>query len=284
MEQPDTASALAAIGTLGEIVGNYDAILCDVWGVVHDGVVKSPEAEAALIAARGKGLEVVLVTNSPRLSAGVQAQLDALAVSRQAYDRIVTSGDATRVLIQQGPRRLFHIGPARDADIFEGLDIELVGEEEAQAVVATGLTDDESETPEDYAGLLARMAARGLPFVCANPDIVVHRGERLVYCAGALGRGYGEAGGTVRLAGKPHRPIYEVALAGLKHPNPRLLCIGDGLFTDVAGAAAIGADALFVREGIHRDELRAADGDVAALAAELAGRGVAARYVIPQLV
>ena len=280
---PQTSSELTAIASLDEVYGQYDALLCDVWGVVHDGHVKSPEAEAALIRARGAGLQVVLVTNSPRLSAGVVAQLDALDVSRQAYDAIVTSGDATRALIARGPTKLFHVGPPRDVDIVGGLPVTLVGEDEAEILLTTGLFDDEVETPDDYGALLKRLAARGIPMVCANPDIVVHRGERLIFCAGALGEAYASLGGTVRLAGKPHRPIYDVALERLSMPNPRVLCIGDGLMTDVKGGASIGADVLFIQEGIHRDELSGWRTDASGLLAELATRGVTARYVMPEL-
>lgn len=279
----ETGRAPQAVSGLADIQDGYNVLLCDVWGVVHDGERKSGPAEAALLRARQSGIEVVLLTNSPRLASGVAAQLDALGVSREAYDRIVTSGDATRALIGEGPSRLFHIGPERDVDILDGLGVELVPEEEAEATVVTGLFDDERETPADYAALLGRLAARGVPLVCANPDIVVHRGPRLVYCAGALGAEYAKLGGSVRLAGKPHRPIYDIARKGLRHPEPRILCIGDGLFTDVAGAASIEADALFVREGVHRDELSAAEHDMPALGAELAAKGLSPRYVIAQM-
>lgn len=279
MAQPD----LVSIASLTQVSQDYDAIFCDVWGVVHDGRVKSPKAEAALIEARAGGARVVLVTNSPRLSPGVVAQLDLLDVSRDAYDSIVTSGDATLSLITQGPAKVFHIGPARDVDLFDGLEAHVVAEDEAETIVATGLFDDEVETPADYADLLARLRARDLPMVCANPDIVVHRGDRLIYCAGALGEAYAALGGTVMLAGKPHAPIYEVALERSGLTNPRVLCIGDGLHTDVKGAASIRADVLFVQEGIHREELAAFRQDMAGLARELAARGVHARYVMPKL-
>ena len=274
---------LVSISALSDVAGDYDLLLCDVWGVVHDGRVKSPAAEAALTAARKAGTKVVLVTNSPRPSAGVVGQLDALNVSRDAYDGIVTSGDATRALIAAGPKTVFHIGLERDLDLYDGLGVETVDEDEAEVVVVTGLVRDEEETTDDYADLLSRLAARGLPMICANPDIVVHRGETLVYCAGALGEAYAALGGKVSLAGKPHAPIYEVALERAGLAEPHVLCIGDGLHTDVKGAASIGADVLFVQEGIHREELAAFRQDVAGLSRELAARGVTARYVMPEL-
>lgn len=271
------------IQRLADVAGAYDALFCDVWGVVHDGVKKSPAAEAALIAARKAGVRVVLLTNSPRLSGDVIAQLDLLTVSREAYDTVVTSGDATQALIAAGPRRIFHIGPSRDTNIFDGLGVELVGEAEADGIVATGLFDDEAETPSDYAQMLARMNARGLPMICANPDIVVHRGANLIYCAGALAQAYDTLGGRSLLAGKPHAPIYAVARERAGVEPGRVLCIGDGLFTDIKGARDFGADALFVVEGIHGAELGHLTLDGAALAEEVGQRGLSARYAIATL-
>lgn len=275
------------VGGLAEVTGGYDAVFCDVWGVVHDGIAKSPAAEAALRQARRDGLTVVLLTNSPRPRAGVEGQLDALGFSRDAYDAVVTSGDATRALIAQAEGPVLHVGLPRDLDLFAGLDLDLAGEEAARTVVVTGLVDDERETPDDYRALLGRLAARGLPMVCANPDIVVHRGERLIHCAGALGAEYVKLGGTVHLAGKPHAAIYDVARARLPAlPGgraPRILAIGDGLFTDVKGANAAGADCLFVTHGIHRDELEAFAHDAMLLADNLGTRGLHARYATREL-
>ncbi len=277
------AEAMEAVHRLADIAPRYGAIFCDVWGVVHDGERKNAPAEAALLSARRAGGFVVLLTNSPRPADGVRAQLDMLGVSPEAYDAIVTSGDATRALISASSRRVFHIGTPRNEDLFDGLNLELLPPEEADLVVATGLFDDERETPEDYRDLLARLAARDLPMICANPDIVVHRGERLIYCAGAIAKAYGELGRTVHLAGKPHPPIYDVARSLMRDPGAPILCIGDGLFTDVKGANTLGADCLYVSEGIHREELGAAGSDPARLADELARRGVGARFVVPFL-
>lgn len=278
-----TDGELEVIARLSDVAGRYDAIFCDVWGVVHDGVAKNPDAEIALIAARARGPRVVLLTNSPRPAAGVRDQLDALGVSRDAYDAIVTSGDATRALISAGPRAIFHIGAARDRDLFEGLDLEFRDETSAEVVVATGLFHDETETPDDYRPLLAALAARGLPMICANPDIVVHRGKRLIHCAGAIASAYAELGQVVHLAGKPHAPIYDVAKSLLERTEAKILCIGDGMFTDVKGANGIAADCLFIADGIHRDELAASGGDPASLLRELTARGLTARYVQPAL-
>lgn len=277
-----TESAMRAIRSLDEVLSGYDALFCDVWGVVHDGVASHPAAVAALTAARRAGKKVVFLTNSPRLNDGVERQIAGLGVTREAFDAIVTSGDATRALIEAGSRHVLHIGPERDLDIFGGLGLSLESEAGAQVIVCTGLADDRSEDPEAYRPLLQRLADRGLPMICANPDIVVHVGDRLIPCAGAVAAIYAEIGGTVHLAGKPHAPIYAVARrAGGE--EARVLCIGDGLMTDVLGANNHGADCLFISHGIHRDELADVIGDPVLLSAELLARGVGARYVMPAL-
>ncbi|WP_019996684.1 TIGR01459 family HAD-type hydrolase [Aureimonas ureilytica] len=274
---------LEAIDRLTDVSGRYGAVFCDVWGVVHDGVAQNPPAVAALAEARRGGAQVILLTNSPRPAEGVREQLDALGVPRDAYDAIVTSGDATRALISANSRRVFHIGTKRNEDLFDGLHLELLEPEQADLVVATGLFDDEAETPEDYAALLDRLAARDLPMICANPDIVVHRGERLIYCAGAIAKVYAERGQVVHLAGKPHPPIYDVARSLLPRGDVPILCIGDGMFTDVKGANTLGADCLFISDGIHRDALAEAGDDPARLAEALAREGLTARFVQPFL-
>jgi HAD superfamily hydrolase (TIGR01459 family) len=245
---------------LDDIAAGYDAIFCDVWGVLHNGLTPFDDAAAALARARAAGVTVVLVTNSPRPHLGVITQLDEIGVNRQAWDGIVTSGDVTRTLIANGPKAVLHVGAARDLSLYDGLDVELVPEADAQAVVCTGLYDDEAETPDDYAPLLARLHQRGLPFICANPDIVVERGDRLIWCAGALAQDFAALGGRTHIAGKPHTPIYDAAtrkaeqLSGKSFSKPRILAIGDGLFTDIQGARDFGIDALFISGGIHMHE------------------------------
>ena len=268
------------IASLDSVAGRYAALLCDVWGVVHNGVEAFADASAALKRAREKGVAVVLITNSPRPHEGVEAQLRALGVPDDAWDRVVTSGDVTRDLIREAPRKLFHLGPERELAIYDGIDVELVEEFEAQAVVCTGLFDDETETPEEYAEMLRRFRSRNLPFICANPDIVVERGDRLIFCAGALARDYGQLGGRTLIAGKPHRPIYEAALAAAgrmlgRDLEPRqTLAIGDGMLTDVKGAAGMDIDVLYVTDGIHVSEYKEAGRlDEARLAAFLEKHG-----------
>ncbi|MCX8996293.1 TIGR01459 family HAD-type hydrolase [Rhizobiaceae bacterium BDR2-2] len=249
----------ALIDAFQDIVADYDVILCDVWGVLHNGVTPFMPASHALAAARKAGRTVVLITNSPRPRPGVIAQLDAIGVPAAAYDRIVTSGDVTRDLIAAGPKRIFLLGPERDLPLVEGLDVDLVSAGEAESLVCTGLFDDETETPEDYRDMLLAMRDRNVPMICANPDLIVERGDRLIPCAGALAVYYEQLGGTTRVAGKPHRPIYDAALAAARELRgdvdpARILAIGDGLPTDVRGALDYGLDLLYIGGGIHAAE------------------------------
>lgn len=245
------------IASLEEISGGYAALFCDVWGVLHNGVRCFEPAAAALAAARRRGLAVVMVTNSPRPHPGVEAQFETIGVPTDAWDRVVTSGDVTRELVNSAPRRIFHIGAERDLPLYTGLDVELVEEFEADAVVCTGLFDDEVETPDDYAELLSRLRARNLPFICANPDLIVERGDRIIWCAGALARDYAQLGGRTLIAGKPHAPIYGAALKaasevlGREMKREEALAIGDGMLTDIKGASDNGIDVLYVSGGIH---------------------------------
>lgn len=254
------------IDRLEAVSSPYSVLFCDVWGVVHNGVRSFAEACAALARARSEGKVVVLVTNAPRPHPAVQAQLRGLGVPDDAYDRIVTSGDVTQDLIRQGPRRVFHLGPERDQSIYEGIDVDLVEEPEASAVICTGFFDDDVETPDDYAEMLARFRSRNLPLVCANPDIVVEKGDRLIYCAGALARAYAHLGGRTLIAGKPHAPIYDACLTaagaalGRAPERSEVLAVGDGMLTDVKGAIDNGLDILYVSGGIHAADYAGPDG------------------------
>ncbi|HEX5212903.1 MAG TPA: TIGR01459 family HAD-type hydrolase [Pseudolabrys sp.] len=239
---------------------DYDVLLSDVWGVVHNGLAAFPHACDALMRARAMGATVVLITNAPRPSDVVARQLDRLHVPREAYDAIVSSGDVTRGVIESRPgQSLFHLGPERDRSMFAGLNT--VPLERADYVVCTGLDDDEVETPDDYRARLERMRERKLFMVCGNPDVVVERGPQLVYCAGAIADLYATMGGEVLYAGKPYRPIYDMALAkaataaGKRAALNRVLAIGDSVRTDLKGARALGVDFLFVTSGIHAEEL-----------------------------
>lgn len=251
---------LEIIDRLDALAERYSAILCDVWGVIHNGVEAFGPAVEALQRVKRQGKAVVMITNAPRPHGPVEEQLRSLGVSDDAYDCVVTSGDVTRELISAGPRRIFHIGPDRDMSLYDGLDVEVVEEFEANGIVCTGLYDDRTETPDDYRELLQRLRARNLPMICANPDIVVDRGGTIIYCAGALAQAYGQLGGRTQIAGKPHHPIYGASLAaasrilGREVGTKDALAIGDGVMTDVKGAANMGIDLLFVADGIHAAE------------------------------
>jgi HAD superfamily hydrolase (TIGR01459 family) len=278
------------IASLDTISGRYRAILCDVWGVVHNGEKHFPAAASALAGARQSGVPVVLITNAPRPSEDVIAQMEAIGVPADAWDRVVTSGDVTRALISAGPRKVFHLGPDRDMSLYDGLDADIVEEFEASAVVCTGLFDDETETPDDYADMLRRLRARNLPFICANPDVVVERGDRLIWCAGALARDYAQLGGRTLIAGKPHALIYEAALKAAgeilgRNVGPsEVLAIGDGMLTDIKGASGNGIDALYISGGIHaRDYGHPDNPEPEQLAAFLANHGFHPVAVMPRL-
>jgi HAD superfamily hydrolase (TIGR01459 family) len=251
----ETIPVLDAIAPLGK---SYAAWLVDIWGVMHNGMRAFPPAVEATRRYREQGGIVILLSNSPRPSEGLQQQLRSLGVSDQSYDATVSSGDLTRhELAKHAGARIFHLGPERDLPIFKDLDLKLVDARQAELIVCTGLFNDETETPEDYEGLLRELAERKLTMLCANPDHLVERGHDLVYCAGALAHLYEEDGGEVIYAGKPYAPIYELSeetiagIAGRKVARSEILAIGDGIRTDMAGAADYGLDAVFVASGLH---------------------------------
>ena len=272
---------------------DHDVLLCDVWGVVHNGIAAFPAACDALMRFRARGGAAILVTNAPRSGDAVGRILDRLGVPRQAYDAITSSGDVTRggVASRRG-ETLFHLGPQRDLSIFTGLGVTFAALESADYVVCSGLFDDTTETPESYRDMLAAMRVRSLFMVCANPDIVVERGDTLVHCAGALADAYAGLGGEVLYCGKPYAPIYDAALAtaaavrGGQHPErKRVLAIGDSVRTDLRGAQAFGLDYMFVTSGIHAEEYGSRETpDLAALNAVFAAAGVMPKAVMRGLV
>lgn len=280
------------LSRLDDLPGRYHVLLSDVWGVIHDGARAFPAACDALARWRESRGPVVLISNSPRPRDGVIEQLDGLGVPRAAWSAVATSGDATRgLLAARAPGPALRIGPARDEPLYDGLGLAFADVEHAAFVSCTGLVEDEIETPDDYRPLLTRAADRRLTMICANPDLVVQRGPRLIFCAGALAELYESLGGEVLMAGKPHAPLYDLALAeaaqllGREVDRHEALAIGDGLATDIAGAQAQGLDAVFVAEGIHAQELF--DGDAlstSAAEALLAGKGLHARFAMPRLV
>lgn len=282
-----------ALTGLGAIAGDYDILLCDVWGVIHNGRESWPEACEALARFNREGGHVVLISNSPRPAPGVVHQMDALGVPRESWKAVVTSGDATRAeLARRAPGPAWLIGPDRDAPLYDGLGLTTAaGAADAAFISVTGPYDDEVETPEDYRERLTEAAARDLEMICANPDRVVQRGDRLIYCAGSLADLYERLGGRVTMAGKPFGPIYDLAvhegekLLGRPVDRSRVLCIGDGVVTDVLGANRQALDCLFIAQGIHGDAARGADGklDPDRAAALLHAETTYARYAMLDL-
>ncbi|MBE3637535.1 TIGR01459 family HAD-type hydrolase [Mangrovicoccus algicola] len=286
------------ISALAEIGAQYDAVLCDLWGCLHNGIAAFPEAVAALQDYRAKGGKVLLLTNSPRPKSQVILQLDQLGVPRDAWDEVATSGDAAQAAMMAGQfgTRVHHIGPERDLPFFTEMEpdiraetrIERVTLEEAEGIVCTGLDDDAAETPEDYKGRLMLAKQAGLPLLCANPDVVVDRGEERIYCAGAIAELYTALGGKSYYFGKPHPPIYDLARRRLVAlgdiPKERVLVIGDGPATDVKGGIAEEYDTLFVTGGLAAAQTGTeTDPDPGKLAAYLEAEGLSPSHAIGRL-
>jgi HAD superfamily hydrolase (TIGR01459 family) len=258
--------SLQFVERLRDLVDGVEIILSDIWGVVHNGLVAFPEACEALHHFRSRGGTVVLITNAPRPADSVQRQLQKLGIADDSYDAIVTSGDLTRQYVADHPgRKVFWLGHERHNAVYRGLDPVLSPLAEADYIVCAGLQDEETESAEDYRPMMQQALARKLPLICANPDIVVERGDRLIYCAGAIAELYRELGGEVIFFGKPHRPIYERAMAlaaehgGHEIKLERVLAIGDSVRTDLTGAHGFGIDCLFVTRGIHSGEFEGID-------------------------
>ncbi len=258
---------LTIIGSLDEISGRYEVLFCDLWGCLHDGQKVFADAAQALIAFREGGGTVVLVTNSPRPRREVARQLGVLQAPSDCYDEIASSGDAAQAALAAGQfgRKVFHLGPERDLPFFsdeadQPFDIERVELDQAEGIVCTGLYDDRTETPEDYRLTLMRAKQRGLKMLCANPDIQVDIGDQRIYCAGALARFYEELGGQAFYFGKPHPPIYDLArrraeeIRGKAVADAAILCVGDGIATDIQGGMSEGLDTLFVTGGLAAEE------------------------------
>jgi HAD superfamily hydrolase (TIGR01459 family) len=247
------------ITSIAPLAEGRTAWLVDIWGVMHNGAAPYLKAAEACAEFRGRGGTVLLLSNAPRPAASVVEQLDRIGVPRTAYDCVLTSGDASRDMIRRaaaGGRSIGHIGPERDLGLFDGAGAP-VPLQQAQTVVCSGLFDDERETPETYLEILALLKKRGADMICANPDLTVERAGRIVYCAGALAQAYEQIGGSVAYAGKPYLPVYQLAfeqiekLRGAPVERTRVLAIGDGVGTDIAGAAAAQIDSVYVASGVH---------------------------------
>ena len=284
------------IRSLDEIAADYDALFCDLWGCLHNGVAPYPAAVAALQAFRAGGGKVVLLTNAPRPQHDVRKQLDRLEVPHDAYDAIVSSGDAAQDAMFAGAvgRRVWAIAQDKDEGFFADIPEEWRGAEpirrvpmtEAEGIVCTGLFDDLTETPADYRSRLMLCRERGMKLLCANPDVVVDLGDKRLYCAGALAELYEALGGTSLYFGKPHPPIYDLARRRLGlEADARILAVGDGIATDVPGGAGEGIDVLFVSGGLAHDQFGpdVEHPEPARLRDWLAAEGQAPRYAMGRL-
>ena len=254
------------IPSLASVAADYDAVFCDLWGCLHNGAQPFPAAVSALQSFRATGGRVILLTNAPRPRRDVAAHLAAMGVPNDCYDDIVTSGQAAQFAMLSGAvgQMVHHIGAPKDEGFFTDFDVSMaalaasagitrVPMDSAQGIVCTGLTDDMTQTPDDYRAALLMGKTLGLPMLCANPDITVHVAGKLLYCAGALAAEYEKMGGETLYFGKPHPPIYDRArarLSDLGTDDARILCIGDGIATDVAGAGGEGLDCLYITSGV----------------------------------
>lgn len=257
MTIPSSVLPIPILDSISNLARQYDVWLTDIWGVMHNGVSPFANAVEACQRFRKTGGTVILISNSPRTWDKAAEQLGEIGVADDCYDAIVTSGDATRRMVAayEG-KTIYHLGPERDLSYFDGLGVTLGTVQESEAVVCSGLFHDAIETPDDYKDLLAEIRQRNLPMICSNPDLIVERGDRLIYCAGSLAKAYEALGGETLYGGKPHPPIYQLALARVKDvrgevPPQAILAIGDGLHTDIPGAAKAGLDSLFIASAVH---------------------------------
>lgn len=285
------------ISSLAEVSGRYDALFCDLWGCVHNGLRPFPEAVAALRAFKASGGAVVLLTNAPRPRASVRRQLDRMGLPEDCWDVIATSGDSARAAMLRGAvgRKVWFVGEDHDQSFFapmelvaDAVEIEQVPLEEAEGIVCTGPFDPHAD-PSIMRPDFLRARTMGLILLCANPDIVVDRGETREWCAGALAQLYTEMGGESLYFGKPHPPIYDLARQRLAQigaavPDDRVLAVGDGIRTDILGGMGEDIDTLFITGGLARDETgTAGQPDPARLADYLADSGIEPTFSIGML-
>ncbi len=289
--------------SLSDLSGRYDAVFCDLWGCLHNGQAPFAAAVAALQGFRANGGRVILLTNAPRPKSSVIRQLDAMGAPRDCWDIVVTSGDAAQMGMLLGAvgRKVHHIGAVKDEAFFTDFaddlaayaktqaPIERVALKDAEGVVCTGLADDLTETPDDYRAALLLAKTLDLPMLCANPDIVVDMGDKRLYCAGALAQAYEAMGGTALYFGKPHPPIYDLARRRLGEvmglSDPQILCIGDGIGTDIQGGMAEGLDTLFITGGLEAERFGAdvENPDPAALNTWLEARQMSSTFAMGRL-
>ncbi|MDH3667427.1 MAG: TIGR01459 family HAD-type hydrolase [Paracoccaceae bacterium] len=255
--------ACQIVTSLDRIWAPYRALFVDLWGCYHNGITPYPAAVAALQAYRAQGGIAILLTNAPRPAGHVERFLDRIGAPKDSYDGIMSSGGACQRALASGDYgRAFHyVGPDRDRHMLSGVGLDDMPLGQADGILLTGLRDDMTETPDDYAAEIAEWKARALPVLCANPDLIVDRGEQRLFCAGALALAYEQAGGEVIWFGKPHGPTYEqtfgllAEIAGEDIPKAQVLAIGDGIQTDVKGGLDYGLDVLFITGGLATGEL-----------------------------
>ncbi len=274
---------------LSDLSHDYDAILCDVWGVIRDGQSLVPAALEGLQKFRAVGGVVILLSNSPRRAGALDALLTSMGAPDDAWDDTITSGEATfEVLTERAPGPAYKLGAPWDDALYEGSGLEFARLSEARFISCTGLVNYPDDHPDAYEDLLREAQRRGLDLICANPDIVVRHEDKLAWCAGALAQRYEQLGGKAILAGKPHPPIYDLAYKRIDAlrgdtQKSRILAIGDGPVTDIAGAVAEDLDALFIADGVVADQMRGGFSQAAADAL-LAEQDLSARYAAPALV
>lgn len=284
------------LSSLQSLAPRFDAVICDVWGVIHNGKTPYLAAAHALKNFRATRGPVLLLSNAPRPAEDVARHLAGMGVPPDAFDMILTSGDATVNELSKRAEtcalNVFHIGPERDHGLFKHAAISLTHAEAANLCVCSGLFDDETETPDDYRATLALLKSHDIEMICANPDHKVERGEKLIFCAGAIAHAYEQIGGKVLWLGKPHAPVYQRALAmleekaGQKLAPARVLAIGDALATDITGANRMGLGALLITGGIHAEQFgtHALEPDAATVSRALADHGLRVDGMMPRLV
>ncbi len=259
---PATAAAPKKLSGLSEVAVFYDGFILDLWGVVHDGVAPFPETLPTLAALKKLKKKVWLLSNAPRRAFVIAAKLDAMGITPDMYGGLVTSGEASwqamrDALLGRWGNRCLHIGsPERDHSLYDGLEIELVTDPARADFVLNSGVQDFADDLDIYMPLLEDCCDRKLPMLCANPDKIVHVQEQLVVCAGALAEAYAALGGDVVYYGKPHRNVYSRCVKEMG--TSKILAVGDGMQTDIAGATGFGLDSVLVTSGIHRDAFSAA--------------------------
>lgn len=254
---------------ISEISDKFDVYFIDLWGVIHNGAQCYPEALKVLEKLKEQNKKIVLISNAPRPAAVVKVFLETIGLKSSGYDFLVTSGDITReyISLNSSKKNFYHLGPTRDIDLFKDLNVTLTSKEECEEIICTGLVSDEEEKLQDYKILLDFFLNKKIPLICANPDEVVARGEKIVFCAGALANQYKQEGGMVRYFGKPYSEIYSFALKKIRaHKDFKdkkeinTLVIGDNIKTDIKGANLSNLDSVLILNGIYKDFFR--DGTV----------------------